>query len=78
MGGVRASIITVTGDGDLQVRVLVPRLVGRAVGVGLVFPVLAPPSGLRLLSAIFGSILPVHKHLSQTMRVCSSTAVSKP
>jgi hypothetical protein len=49
---VGAVAITVTGDGGLQVRDLVPPLVGRAVGVGLVFSVLAPPSGPRLFSAI--------------------------
>jgi hypothetical protein len=47
-----AGAITFTGDGSLQVRVLVPSLVGRAVGVGLVFPVLAPLSGQRLFSAV--------------------------
>ena len=49
-----AGAIIVTGDGGFQVRVLVPPLVGRAVEGGLVFAVLAPPSGPRLFSA-FGA-----------------------
>jgi hypothetical protein len=55
VGGVGAGTITVTGDGGLQARVLVPPLLGRAVGVLLVFPVLTPHSSPRLFSAAFGS-----------------------
>jgi hypothetical protein len=47
----------------------VPPLVAKAVGVVLVFPVLAPPPGPRLLLVHFLSIDLVHLYPSLTMRV---------